>query len=55
MNKPCRPRHRYRGQLHADGGCPEESWVHWHVTCRRCGTAWMQAMFFDPRPFEVAA
>ena len=52
--KPCRPRHRYRGQLHADGLCFGESWPHWHVTCRRCGFFWMQLIFFDPRPFEVA-
>jgi hypothetical protein len=52
--KPCRPRHRYRGELHA-AGCDAERWVHWHVICRRCRFAWMQVMFFDPRPFEVAA
>jgi len=50
---PCRPRHRYRGQLHADGLCPDERWVHWHVTCRRCHWSWMQVMFFDPRPFDL--
>jgi hypothetical protein len=54
MRKPCRPRHRYRGTLHAEG-CPSESWFHWHVICRRCRFEWMQVMFFDVRPFEVVA
>jgi hypothetical protein len=62
MRKPCRPRHRYRGTLHADG-CPgprrgidpAESWFHWHVVCRRCRFEWMQVMFFDVRAYEVVA
>jgi hypothetical protein len=54
MRKPCRPRHRYRGTLHAEG-CPAEVWFHWHVICRGCRGAWMQVMFFDVRPFEVVA
>jgi hypothetical protein len=51
-NPACKVRHRYRVRLH-DHGCPQDTWPHFHVRCRRCPFEWWQPTLLPDMPVTM--